>query len=183
MMKKKSIEREKKKNESAIAKAKADKSDFAKTATGEEENWQEKAQEYLDGWKRSQADFENYRKRQAEEKKDLIAYGNINLILDILPVIDNFYASTGHIPEDQKDSPWVTGIMHIRKQLEQVLADKGVSEIPVKSGDEFDPEIHEAIEDKSDKKTEELKNIVKTVVQKGYKMDSRIIRPARVIVE
>lgn len=147
-----------------------------------EENWQEKAEEYLNGWKRCQADFENYKKRQMEEKKDLIAYGNMNLILDVLPIIDNFYAGAEHVPEDQKDSPWVTGIMHIQKQLEQVFTDNGVSEIPVKAGDEFNPEIHEAIEDKNNKK-EECKNIINKVVQKGYKMGSRIIRPARVIVE
>lgn len=147
-----------------------------------EENWQEKAEEYLNGWKRCQADFENYKKRQMEEKKDLIAYGNMNLILDVLPIVDNFHAGAEHVPEDQKDSPWVTGIMHIQKQLEQVFTDNGVSEIPVKAGDEFNPEIHEAIEDKNNKK-EECKNIINKVVQKGYKMGSRIIRPARVIVE
>ncbi len=170
------------KKKSTVAKASEDKL-ADKEEIDKKDEWQEKAEEYLNGWKRSQADFENYRKRQAEERKDLIAYGNMNLILDILPVIDNFYASTKHVPEDQKDSPWVTGIMHILKQLEQVLTDNGVSEIPVRIGDAFNPEIHEAIKDKDDKKEEEFKNIIKKVVQKGYQIDSRIIRPVRVIVE
>jgi len=170
------------KKKSTVAKASEDKL-VDKEEIDKKDEWQEKAEEYLNGWKRSQADFENYRKRQAEERKDLIAYGNMNLILDILPVIDNFYASTEHVPEDQKDSPWVTGIMHILKQLEQVLTDNGVSEISTKTGDAFDPEIHEAIKDKDDKKEKEFKNIIKKIVQKGYKMGSRIIRPARVVVE
>lgn len=174
------------KDKSTAAKASEDKpankEEIKKEEKIKEENWQEKAEEYLNGWKRCQADFENYKKRQVEEKKVLISYGNINLILDVLPIIDNFHASTDHVPKDQKDSPWVTGIMHIQKQLEQVLTDNGVSEIPAGVGDEFDPEIHEAIEDKNDKK-EEFKNIVKKVIQKGYKMGSRIIRPVRVIVE
>lgn len=149
---------------------------------GGEENWQKKADEYLNGWKRCQADFENYKKRHSEERKELIVYGNMRLILEILPVIDNFHTSTDHVPEDQKDNAWVTGIMHIQKQLEQVLTDNGVSEIPAKVGDAFDPEIHEAIEDKDDKK-EEFKNIIRKIVQKGYKIGDRVIRAVRVIVE
>ena len=105
------------------------------------------ADEYLDGWKRCQADFENYKKRQAESQKDLIRYSTQNIVLQILPVIDNFHASTDHIPEDQKTNSWVVGIMHIQKQLETVLTDNGVEEISVKVGDSFDPAMHEAIED------------------------------------
>jgi molecular chaperone GrpE (heat shock protein) len=137
---------------------------------------------YFDSWKRCAADFENYKKRQAENQKDLIAYSNINLILEILPVLDNFYASTEHVPEDQKESPWVVGIMHIQKQLEKILEDNGVSEVVVKAGDKFNPEIHEAIENKENK-SKDLKNIVKKILIKGYKMGDRVIRAARVIVE
>lgn len=145
-------------------------------------DFEKKAQEYLDSWKRAQADFENYKKRQTEERKNLLQYGNINLILEILPVVDNFHASTDHIPEDQKKSPWVTGIMHIQKQLEKVLEDNNVSEVKIEKGDKFDPEVMEAIENK-DCKSDECKNIVKQVVMRGYKIDGRVIRAARVTVE
>ena len=148
----------------------------------EEEKAENKELEYLDGWKRCQADFENYKKRQAEAQKDLIEYSTETVIYQILPVLDNFHASTDHIPEDQKNNPWVTGIMHIQKQLEDVLKDNGVEEIKVEVGDEFSPHIHEAIINDQETKTKEGKNKILKVVQKGYKIGEKVIRAARVVV-
>jgi len=145
-----------------------------------------KADEYLEGWKRTQAEFENYRKRQAESGKDLLRYATENIVLQIIPVLDNFHLSTDHIPEDQKDGGWVVGIMHIQKQLEGVLAENGVEEISARIGDTFDPVLHEAIEDKDClhcKDEKEFANKIKKIVLKGYKMQDKIIRPARVVVE
>jgi molecular chaperone GrpE len=144
-----------------------------------------KENDYFDSWKRCAADFENYKKRQAENQKDLIAYSNINLILEILPVLDNFHASTDHIPEGQKKSPWAVGIMHIQKQLEKVLTDNGVAEIVIKEGDKFNPEIHEAISQDTKETNINTKknNEIKKVLMKGYKINERVIRAARVIVE
>ena len=145
--------------------------------------------EYLGGWKRCQADFENYKKMQGESQKDMARYAAQSILLEIIPVIDNFHASTAHIPEDQKDGGWVTGIMYIQKQLENVLSENGVSEIDVKAGDSFDPVMHEAMEDKECKNCEDcecekkFENKIKKVIQKGYKMGDRIIRPAKVTVE
>lgn len=148
-----------------------------------------KAQENLDGWQRCQAEFDNYKKRSVDSQKDLIKYSTQNIVLQILPVIDNFHASTDHIPEDQKENPWVTGIMYIQKQLENVLTENGVEEIGVKEGDSFDPIFHEAIEDKKcddcgdcgcEKK--EYQNKIKKVLTKGYKIGDKVIRPARVTV-
>lgn len=149
-----------------------------------------KADENLEGWQRTQAEFENYKKRMSESQKDLIKYSTQNIVLQILPVIDNFHASTDHIPRDQKENPWVTGIMYIQKQLENVLTENGVDEIVVKVGESFDPIFHEAIEDKKcgncqdcecDKK--EYQNKIKKVLTKGYKIGDKVIRPARVVVE
>ena len=147
-----------------------------------------KAQKYLEmkssleGWKRCMADFENYKKRQAEDRKDMIAFSNTNLILEILPILDNFYASTEFVPEDQKENQWVIGIMHIQKQLEKVLEDNGVIEISVKAGDEFDPNIMEAVEsDSKDKKKSGDK--VEKVLIRGYKMGGKVIRATKVSVK
>lgn len=137
----------------------------------------------FNSWKRCLADFENYKKRQAGERADMIAYSNINLILEILPVLDNFHASTDHIPEDQKDDPWVIGIMHIQHQLEKVLEDNGVIEIEVKTGDEFDPNTMEAIKQESENNKKEGKNKVEKVLMKGYKIGGKVIRAARVSVK
>jgi molecular chaperone GrpE len=167
--------------------ASAEAADVSKTASAEATDVS-KEDEYLLGWKRCQADFENYKKRQAESQKDLFRYSIQAIVMQILPVIDNFQASTAHIPEDQKENPWVTGIMYIQKQLEQVLADNGVEECAVKVGDNFDPAEHEAVESKEcncdeNGEKKEFQNKVKQVVTRGYKMGDRIIRPARVTVE
>jgi molecular chaperone GrpE len=140
------------------------------------------ADKYLDGWKRCQADFENYKKRQAGSTMEMLKYANESLLLEIMPVLDNFHASTDHIPEDQKGNAWVIGIMHIQKQLEQILKDNGVTEIETKVGDNFDPVKHEAVADEKENK-EEIKNKIAKVIQRGYMMNDKVIRPARVVVE
>lgn len=144
------------------------------------------SEQNLAGWRRCMADFENYKKRQQESQKDSIRYASQGIVLELLPIIDNFQASTGHVPEDQKDDPWVIGIMHIQKQLEQVLADQGVTEVPAKPGDPFDPLLHEAVEDKGCLPCEgenKFQNRIKRVVLRGYKIGNKVLRPARVTVE
>ena len=153
------------------------------------ESLKQEAQKNLDGWQRSQAEFENYKKRTAESQREMLKYATQNIVLEILPVIDNFHASTDHIPEDQKDNPWVTGIMYIQKQLEDVLTENGVQEIEVKVGDRFDPIFHEAIEDKEyvdckeGEVENEYQNKIKKVLTKGYKIGEKVIRAVRVVVE
>ncbi|MDO8529648.1 MAG: nucleotide exchange factor GrpE [bacterium] len=141
-----------------------------------------KEEEYLNGLKRCQADFENYRKRQDESKKELKDFILEDLALQILPVVDNFQMSLGHIPEDQGKSPWVEGILHIQRQLETILKDNGITEIEAKEGDEFNPEIHEAIHQESENSEQKSKNKVKKIISKGYKIGEKVIRAAKVIV-
>ncbi len=147
----------------------------------------------LDGWKRSLAEFENYKKMQAESQKDRIRYATENIVMQIIPVIDNFQTSTAHIPEDQKDNPWVTGIMYIQKQLENVLTENGVEEINLKEGDNFDTKYCEAVSDScchdekclddKCKEKKKFKNKIKKVILRGYKIGEKVIRASRVIVE
>ncbi len=157
--------------------------------------WQVKAEEYLTDLKRTQADFENYKKRQGEAQKELRGMLIEKLVLDIIPVLDNFRQATLHVPPEQKDSPWVTGIQYIEKQLEAVLTDNGLHIIEVKAGDTFDTSIHEAVDTQpSTKNTEQetesgqqeiesMEHVVAQVVQKGYQFGERVIRPAKVIVK
>lgn len=159
-------------------------------------------EEYLFGWKRCMADFENYKKRQQENQKSLGEYLKIDSTLQILPVIDNFRSATEHIPTEQKEAPWVVGIMYIQKQLEDILKENGVTEMDVKVGDEFDPNLHEAVSDsklparnashndaggrmesESTNGDKELGNKIKKIVLKGYKLGEKVIRAARVVVE
>lgn len=146
----------------------------------EKSEWQLKAEEYLTDLKRVQADFENYKKRQVESQKELGGYLIEKLVLEIVPVLDNFRAATMHVPEEQKNSPWVTGIQYIEKQLEDVVKQNGVEVIEAKAGDQFDPSIHEAVSHESE--GEETGKITK-VLQNGFRIGSKVIRPAKVSVK
>jgi molecular chaperone GrpE len=143
----------------------------------------EKAREYiemqnaLDSWKRCQADFENYKKSQAAHQEEFRKYAKMDVTLQILPVLDNFEASLAHVPEKSQENKWVEGIVYIKKQLEDVLKNNDVEEISVKIGDKFNPEIHEAVGGEGKKQK------VAKVIQKGYRINSRIIRAVRVEVE
>jgi molecular chaperone GrpE len=146
-------------------------------------------QSYLTDLKRSQSDFENYKRRQKESEGELKSFLSQRVIEDILPVLDNFQQATSFVPEEQVGSPWITGITYIQKQLEDTLATHGLSVISVNIGDTFDPSIHEAIEKESgndeDKKAEAEKGgggKVTKIHSQGYKLGTRIIKPARVNV-
>lgn len=143
--------------------------------------WQLKAEEYLSDLKRVQADFENYKKRQAESQKELGGYLIEKLVLDIIPVLDNFRAATMHVPPEQKESPWVVGIQYIEKQLEDVVKQNGVEVIEAKVGDEFDPTIHEAVSHESEEESE--KQVIAKVLQNGFRLGGKVIRPAKVSVK
>lgn len=151
-----------------------------------EKTAEELAQEYLNDLQRLQADFANYKKRQQESQKELAGYLIEKLVMEITPVLDNFQMATAHVPADAANSPWVTGIQYIEKQLEKVLGDNGMQVIAAKEGDTFDPSIHEAISEEKSETVEggnqEAKQIVKKVLQKGYKIGEKVIRPAKVVV-
>jgi molecular chaperone GrpE len=132
---------------------------------------------YLEDLKRSQADFENYKRRQAESQKELTGYLTEKIVRDITPVLDNFYQALAFVPEDQKESSWITGITYIQKQLLDALMAHGLTEITVRVGDAFDPNIHEAIESEGEDGSK-----ISKVLQPGYKIGERVIKPAKVRV-
>lgn len=132
---------------------------------------------YLDSWKRCQADFENYKKSQAKHQEEFLKYAKMDVIEQILPVVDNFEASLAHVPAHSKKNKWVEGIVYIKRQLEDVLKNNDIEEIEVNAGDKFDPEIHEAVGGEGKKQK------IAKIIQKGYKLNGRIVRAAKVEVE
>jgi molecular chaperone GrpE len=146
-----------------------------------------KEEEYLNDLKRLQADFDNYKKRQNESEKELRGYLIEKLVLDIIPVLDNFQAATKHVPETEKSSPWVVGIQYIEKQLETVLTENGMSLIEPTPGETFDPTKHEAIEQEGEERElkdgDEIKEVISKVHQKGYQLGGRVIRAAKVAIK
>jgi molecular chaperone GrpE len=130
----------------------------------------------LNGWRRAIADLENYKKRSLKENEEFRKYSLEGYVFDLLPVIDNFELAIKHVPEEDAQSNWMVGILHIKNQLEKVLADIGVEKIEVAKGDEFNETIHEVIEHKKGKNEGKVDEVLKN----GYRMAEKIIRPATV---
>lgn len=139
---------------------------------------EKKAEEYLHGWKRAKADYINFKKEAEEKQKEIIEYANANLLLDILPLVDQFKSAFAHLPADQKDSDWIRGIKHIESNLNKLLADYDIKEIPTR-GAKFDPELHEAVEHvESDQEEGTMLEQVST----GFQLAGKVIEPAKVKV-
>lgn len=149
----------------------------SKTAIAE---LRQQAEANLAGWQRALADLENFQKRALEEKEGSRQRCLQDVIDQILPVLDNFQLACDHIPESEKTSGWVAGIMHIQKQLTEVLRQNGVKEIEIKIGDEFNPNLMEAIE--SVESPEVKSGQVIRLVQAGYWLNGKVMRHAKVVV-
>lgn len=133
-----------------------------------------KISELTDLVKRQQAELVNLQNRFEEQKKNIYLFANENMIAEILPILDNFKRSTEHLPEKLKNDNWAKGINLIEKQLEEMLKNNGLEVIVTHIGDKFDPNIHEAIEGE--------KQLISEIVLEGYKLNSKVIRPAKVKV-
>lgn len=146
--------------------------------TQEPEGTQEGAevsQNYQELYLRSVAEQENLRKRLEQEKRQFAQFALTGAVENLLPVVDNFYRATAHVPADQQNSSWLTGILHIQKQLTDILAEWGVEEIPTKPGDAFNAELHEAIG--TVEAADLPEDTVAVVNQRGYKLQGKVIRP------
>jgi len=137
-------------------------------------------QEYLDGWQRSKADFVNARREEEEARKKVFAAAQEETLLSIVPVADSFELAFANkeawaaVPEG-----WRKGVEYIHVQLRKALEENGLVETnPL--GEPFDPARHESVDTVS--VAEEAHNTVVAVLQKGYLLDGKILRPARVTI-
>ncbi|MBR4464159.1 MAG: nucleotide exchange factor GrpE [Treponema sp.] len=128
---------------------------------------------------RRAADFDNYRKRMMQEKQDAFDYGNANLLKDLLDSLDNFDRTLEAAATAKDVKSIVDGIKMVNKNLVNMLENKYNLSSFGKEGDEFDPDIHEAIGmQEGDVKKEQLA----AVYLKGYKLKDKVIRHAKVMV-
>lgn len=135
-----------------------------------------RAEDYLDNWQRSQADFSNYKRRMEQERTDLIRYSGASVVGSLLSVVDDIERALVNVPPQMLTMTWVEGIAIIYKKLVGALESHGVIEIET-SGQEFDPHLHQAISQVAGPE-----GIIVTELQKGYKMHDRILRPSLVQV-
>lgn len=141
----------------------------------------EQCEEYKLGWKRALADYQNLKRNLAKEKGDMRVRVKRGFVEELLPVLDNFDQAVKFQPEglDEKAKGWLTGILHVQKQLEQVLNEMGAQPFG-QAGDTFNPNRHDAADEKQ--LDDEPDQVVLEVVQRGWQMDEKVIRPAKVII-
>jgi molecular chaperone GrpE len=135
-----------------------------------------KASEYKDGWARSQAEFQNYKKRIERDNELTYASMKGDIIKKILPALDDLERALQNRPADDA---WASGIELIARKLQNILESEGVKRIEAK-GAAFDPNFHEAITHEPNDEVESEHVI--DVVQNGYMLGERVIRPALVRV-
>jgi molecular chaperone GrpE len=135
--------------------------------------------EYLAGWQRARADLINYKKEEMERVGELIKFSANGLILKILPILDNFEIAEKKLPENLKKDENIKGVLQIKNQILNFLKEQGVEEIK-SVGERFDPNFHEVVGE-VEAKDKEPGTIVEEI-QKGYKINGRLLRPAKVKV-
>jgi molecular chaperone GrpE len=135
--------------------------------------------EYLDGWQRMRADFANARKEEDTRRGDLIKFASEGLVEDMLPILDSFGMAFANKEAWEKvDANWRRGVEYIYGQLFAVLESRGLAEIGV-SGEKIDPRLHIAIE-VVEPNSREHEDTVAETIQRGYRLHSKVIRPAKV---
>ena len=127
---------------------------------------------------RSQADFENYKKRAAREKEDAVKYANSSLLQRLVSILDNFELGLAAAKTESEQSPIYSGMVLVQKQLNDLLEENGLQAIEAE-GKKFDPNLHEAIAHEPSESAEET---VIRQARRGYRFKDRLLRPARVVV-
>jgi len=137
---------------------------------------EEDSQRYLDNWRRAEADLQNLRRRSEQQRADTSRYASTSLVLNLLPIVDDFERAFGSLDEHVAGMTWFDGVHLIYRKLIALLESAGVQ--PIKAeGETFDPSVHEAVAHADGEE-----NKVISEVQRGYKLHDRVLRPAMVVV-
>jgi molecular chaperone GrpE len=147
-----------------------------KAAAPEAPDAEKKASEYLAAWQRAQADFINYKRRNEQERQEFNSFANANLIRAILPALDDLELALDHVPDEYAETDWVKGVKLVERKFKTVLEGQGVKPI-LALGMAFDPNYHEAL-----RQEEGEEGIIIGELQKGYTLNDKLLRPARVVV-
>lgn len=135
-----------------------------------------KAQSFYASWQRAAADFQNYKRRAEEERSEATRFANAALFINLLPLLDDVERAIQNADAHVAGLTWFDGIRLIHRKFRALLEAFGVEEIDA-DGHPFDPAMHEAVSQGPGPE-----NKVIAVVQKGYRLGDRVVRPAMVIV-
>ena len=144
------------------------------------EEAKKKEQDNLEGWQRERADFSNYKKRIERDQENAKNSFKADVLKAFLPVLDDLELAYSHRPEDGEAASWAQGIELIIRKFQSLLENDGLKQIDVKAGDKLDPNIHMAV---SSEDSDEFGSAeIIEVLQNGYRIGDKIIRPAIVRV-
>ncbi len=160
----------------AAAEANREEPDDVEGLRARLEEEKQRAGKHYESWQRAAADYQNFKRRMEEERREVARLASISLIINLLPLMDDIERALRNVDPKLAGLTWIDGIWMIYRKFEAVLQNAGVTEIEA-DAQQFDPTVHEAI---SEVDGEEGK--VVSVVQKGYKLGDRVIRPAMVVV-
>jgi molecular chaperone GrpE len=130
----------------------------------------------LAGWQRAQADFVNFKRFAEQEKAENFKFANAGLLAIILPVLDDFERALALVSAEEENQKWMEGLKLIDRKFRDILEKQGVAPI-LALGMEFDPRFMDAVTRAKGKR-----DIVVQELEKGYKLQDKVIRPARVVV-
>jgi molecular chaperone GrpE len=145
----------------------------------DEEGLQADLDRFRDLALRSQADFENYKKRAAREKEEAVKYANSALLERLMPIVDNFELGLEAARGEGETSPVFSGMSMVFKQVMDFLTEQGLQPIDA-TGQKFDPNLHEAIAHEPSEQFPE--GVVIRQTRRGYRMKDRLLRPSSVVV-
>lgn len=134
--------------------------------------------EYLDGWKRAKAELINFKNEEMTRLKEVSRFASEDIIRDLIVVLDSFDLAIAALSKDL-DSATGKGVYMIRSQFEDALKKRGLERIISPVGHPFDPSLHEAV---ASVESDSASEVVVDEVERGYTLNGRIIRPARVVV-
>lgn len=163
-------------NDSATFDAIDDQGVEGERSEDREEELAQRAERLLANWQRAQADLSNYRNQVERERGELSSLVRAAVFSDLLPIMDDLERALGNIAPEVQALTWVDGIGLIFRKFQAILGAHGLAEVEAE-GQDFDPLIHEAIAQVSGEPGK-----VVSVVQKGYLLQKRLIRPALVTV-
>jgi molecular chaperone GrpE len=147
----------------------------------EEEQLKEELQKEKDKFLRLFAEFENYKKRTSKERIELFKTASKEVMIELLPILDDFERALTHIEEDKEAEELRKGVLLIYQKFLSTLEKKGLTVVEVAQGDVFNADIHTAIT-QIPAPSDDLKGKIVDVVEKGYKLGETIIRFPKVVV-
>lgn len=160
--------------------------DPATAPAGELETLKAQCEEYLAGWRRAQADYLNLQRERDRDRSDSMKYANTQLLQSLLPALDQFAIALRFLP-DTKNLPetdrktwdsWLIGIRAVQTLWDQAATGAGLERIPVTGM--FDPTLHEAVSQEAEEGLPA--GSIKRVIQDGWRLHGKVLRPAQVVV-